>query len=274
MCFEESPDVLSRGKNEIEFTERGFVKYTVRGNDPKRVQDIVGEVVTVATKSSKSVAFDISSMTRSWHGGIVRQLRTMEIESELETFFAYVPAMFKEPSDRIVPNEFVEPVDGFASLTAPDLPITLVIGMGYERERALGLQQMLDPNLTILMIPKSGDNDPYYIELMRNNKSILDRTDDNRVFEYELSEPAAVFATLASLVAGLRETSRVVLASLGPKIYGLLCFLLATRFSDVSVWRVSSGSHAKPRDVLADIRKTVVVSAIWEPSNPSETGLK
>jgi hypothetical protein len=274
MCFEESPDALSRGRNEAEFAKRGFLKYTVSGNDSRKVQEVVEGVVSKAARLSKSVAFDISSMTRAWHGGIVRQLRTMEIESELETFFAYVPARFKGPPARVVPNEFVEPVNGFASLTAPDLPISLVIGMGYERERALGLQQMLDPKLTMLMIPKSGDNDPYYTELVRNNKIILDQTDPRRVFEYNFSEPAAAFATLASVVTGLRESSRVVLASLGPKIYGLMCFLLASRFSDVSVWRVSPGAHASPRDVQADINRIVVLSAIWEPSNRSGAGLK
>jgi hypothetical protein len=65
----------------------------------------------------------------------------------------------------------------------------------------------------------------------------------------------------------LRDSYRVVLASLGPKLYGLLCFLLATRFNDISVWRVSAGVFGQPRDAHADIDKVVVVSTIWEPSD-------
>ena len=170
------------------------------------------------------MAFDISVMTRAWHGAIVRQLWTMEAERELETFFTYVPARFTRPPVRLFPNEYVAPLDGFASLTTPNLPVAAVIGLGYERERALGLQQLLDPERTMLMVAKGEDKDSYYPEVLRSNRDILRRTPPEWVFEYSLNEPAATFAILASVVAGLRESYRVVLASLGPKLYGLCVF--------------------------------------------------
>lgn len=273
ICFEEWPLAIARPKNEKEFKKLGFSTPSAAGSDSRHVQRIVAETLK-ASEDSRSIAFDVSSMTRAWHGGIVRQFRTMEIACELETFFAYVPSEFKPPSSRVPPNEIVAPVDGFASLAAPDLPIAAVIGLGYERERALGLQQFLDPELTLLMIPKHGDADPYYAELRRNNRGLLDRTDPKWIFEYDLNEPAAAFSTLASVIAGLRESYRVVLTSLGPKAFGLICFLLATKFKDVSVWRVSAGAHGKPKDAYADLKRLVVMSAMWKPSTDSDPDLK
>ncbi len=271
--FKEWPRAIARLRNDKEFARLGFATPTAAGGDSREVQRLVAETMNAA-KNSRSIAFDVSSMTRAWHGGIVRQLRTMEVAGELETFFAYVPAEFKPPSARVPPNEIVGPVDGFSSLAAPDLPIAAVIGLGYERERALGLQQFLDPEETLLMIPKHGDADPYYAELIQNNRGLLDRTNPRWIFEYDLAEPAATFSTLASVVAGLRESYRVVLTSLGPKIFGLLCFLLAAKFKDVSVWRVSAGTHGKPRDADADLSRLVVASAIWEPSTDPDLDLK
>jgi hypothetical protein len=242
---------------------RGFDLETVGGNESNIVQAVVSSIAQPAFSSAKALAFDISSMTRAWHGAIVRELWATETDRDIETFFAYVPAKFKRPLLRSAPNEFVAPVNGFAALRTPDLPVSAVIGLGYEKERALGLQQLLDPGQTMLMVPRSGSRDPYYPDVRKNNRGILHRTPPEWVFEYSLAEPAATFSVLASIVSGLRESHRVVLASLGPKVFGLLCFLLATRFSDVSVWRVSSGVHGRPRDALADLARLVVFRAVW-----------
>ncbi|KAA6465276.1 hypothetical protein DYQ86_04850 [Acidobacteria bacterium AB60] len=267
ICFEEWPDVLARPKNEKELANAGFNMFLGNGGDSHQVEIIVEREAIEAGRDSRSMAFDISSMTRAWHGGIIRQLRSMELDRDFETFFAYVPAKFTPPSARVPPNEIVAPVDGFASLAVPDLPIAAVIGLGYEPERALGLQQYLDPQLTLLMTPKTGDSDPFYAALRHNNRGLLNRTDSKWIFEYDLTEVAGTFSTLASVVGGLRESYRVVLVSLGPKIFGVLSFLLAAKFRDVSVWRVSAGMHGRPRDAFADMNRVVVASALWEPSN-------
>lgn len=264
-CFREWSEALSRKDNEKELRGQGFDLQTVGGNDSQRVQNLVGSVAMRAFSSGKAIAFDISAMTRAWHGAIIREIRTIEYASEVEVFFAYVPAKFNPPPHRSLPNEFVAPVDGFASLSTPDLPVAAVIGLGYERERALGLEQLLDPERTMLLVPKTENNDLFYPEVLKSNKNILIKTPSDWIFNYSLAEPAATFAMLASIVSGLRESYRVVLASLGPKMFGLFCFLLATKFNDVSVWRVSSGIHGHPRPVYEDMDRVTVVSTVWEP---------
>jgi hypothetical protein len=256
-------DPVAESVNQAEFVRMGFNLETVGGNDSSRVQAIVSAAVVPGFEAGKAIAFDISSMTRAWHGAIIRQLRAMPAAGDVEAFFCYVPAKYKSPPPRPSANEFVAPVDGFAALSTPDLPVAAVMGLGYEKDRALGLQQLLDPARTILMVPKSNDADLYYPVVRRSNRHILERTLADAVYEYSPSEPAATFATLASIVGGLRESHRVVLASLGPKIFGILCFLLASRFSDVSVWRVSSGVHGLPRDAEADINRIAVLSTVW-----------
>jgi hypothetical protein len=265
MCFNEWTDAAARPRNQPEFISRGFELLHLGGNDSLAVQQAVADIAQPAFSHGKALSIDISSMTRAWHGAIVRQLWAMEIERSVEVFFTYAPAKFKRPSTRATPNEFVSPVRGFASLATPDLPVAAVIGLGYERERALGLQQLLDPQVTTLLIPQSRETDPFHAEVLHSNRQILMRTPPESIFRYAIAEPAATFAMLASIVAGLRERYRVVLVSFGPKIFGLICFLLATRFPDVSVWRVSSGVHGRPRNASADLRRLAVLSTIWGP---------
>lgn len=265
LCFREFSDAIARKENERFFEDKGFALRQVGGNSPDHVQSIVSAAIHQQTANGGALAFDISTMTRAWHGAIVRQLRIEELSYELRTFFAYAPAKFQPPPGWNAPNEFVGPVDGFTSLGTPDLPVAAIIGLGYEREGALGLQQLIDPQLTILMVPKANDrHDPFYARVKQSNKDVIDRTRSEWIFEYDLSEPASTFSTMASIVAGLKGSYRVVLASLGPKIFGVLCFLLASKFNDLSVWRISSGIHGHPRDSHADLERAVVLDVTWQ----------
>jgi hypothetical protein len=265
LCFKEHASELARPENEEFFRNRGFRLHDVGSNDSQMVKELMSTVFASAIAEGKGVAVDISTMTRSWHGAIVRQLRLEKCSSQLETFFAYVPSEFLPPHSSAIPNEFVSPVDGFASLSTPDKPVAAIIGLGYERDGALGLQQLLDPAMTVLLVPNSGTGDLYYPLVMKNNKKVLQRTPNEWIFEYSISEPASTFSMLASIVSGIRQSYRIVLASLGPKVFGLLCFLLASKFTDVSVWRISSGVHSLPRDSYANLDKIVVLDVIWEP---------
>jgi hypothetical protein len=265
LCFSEFAEVLARKENEDFFRERGFHFHEISGNNPRRVREVVGNVISHLPESKMAVAFDISTMTRSWHGAIVQHLRLNEGRNALRTFFAYAPAVFQKPHPFNTPNEFVAPVEGFASLSAPDLPVAAVIGLGYVKEGALGLQQLLDPELTVLLVPHTGEEDEYFPQVLKSNRDIMARTPEEWVIDYSLADPAGTFAMLASPIGGLRPSHRIVLASLGPKIFGLICFLLATEFPDVSVWRISSGIHGHPRDSYPDLNRTVVLDVIWEP---------
>jgi len=264
--FSEFNNVLNRPRNDEVFRNAGFSIVQSSGSESKPFENTIEEVLTAVNSSHGAVAFDISSMTRVWHGAIVRKLRTMKLPNALRTFFVYVPAKFQDPPSKNPDNEVVEPVEGFASLMPPDLPVAAILGLGCEREKALGIEQLLDPKLTALMIPRFGGDDRFYAWVLRNNRYILEKTRSEWKFDYRLDAPAATFNVLNSVVGGLVEDYRVVLASFGPKILGVLCFLLAAKQPEVSVWRISSGRHASPRDASPDLKRTVVFEVLWTPS--------
>lgn len=265
LCFKEFSTMLARRENEAFFEARSFRLHNIGANDSIRVEALIAETVRSLHAAERVIAFDISTMTRAWHGAIARHLRFGEYESDIETFFAYTPAVFQVPNAGDIQNEFVSPVRGFSSLSAPDLPVAVIIGLGYEKEGALGLQQLLDPALTVLLVPNGGDTDKYHPLVLKNNADIMERTPGGWTLDYSLEDPAGTFAMLVSLIGGIRQSYRIVLASLGPKMFGLLCFLLASEFPDVSVWRVSSGIHGKPRDSYPAYDKTVVLDVMWSP---------
>lgn len=265
VCFSEWPKELSRTSNERAFREAGFTLETVDGNDSDGMLGVFTRTM-LSSPGEASIAIDVSSMTRAWHGSIVRALKALDSHQRVETFFTYTPARFSSPPRHTPLYEVVAPVSGFASLSPPDLPIAAVIGLGYEKERALGLQQLLDPKRTILLIPRFRTRlDEYYPEVLRSNKDIRRRTPTELQFEYWLDEPSSTFGLLSSLVSSLLPSYRIVLASIGPKMLGILFFLLTAKFPQVSVWRASSGVHGRPRQSVGDLKHTVVLSVTWSP---------
>lgn len=266
VSYEEWPTALSRSRNEKMFRDAGFTLVTASGNAPDAVSRIVVDAIH-SDPPMFPLAMDISCMTRAWHGAIVRTLASVDSVNSVDTYIAYVPGRFSSPPRTSPANEVVAPVDGFASMALPDLPVAAILGLGYEKERALGLQQLLDPERTILMIPRNSERrDKFYPMVVKSNRDILSRTQRDWCFEYPLDQPSATFGILASVVSGLLPSYRVVLASLGPKLFGMLCFLLATRFRQISVWRVSSGIHATPRESYPDTGHTSVLRVTWIPS--------
>ena len=184
LCFKELSHALSRSRNEADFSKRSYSKHLVSGDDSTGIQDLVAEFLTSST-GKRAIAFDISAMTRVWHSAIIRQLRVLEADDEIDVFFTYVPGQFSKPKGVAPTNEFVGPVPGFASLGTPDRPVAAVIGLGYERDRALGLEQLLDPRQTVLFVPRSGQLDPFYEVVKRSNDMILKRTTRDWIFEMD-----------------------------------------------------------------------------------------
>jgi hypothetical protein len=190
---------------------------------------------------------DYTSMTRRWYASLLLELLSSSRTAPVECFFLYVPAIFNEPNE-VAPNAAVGPIPGFCSLDVPDKPTALIIGLGYEKERALGLLEYVDPALCFAFYTDP-TFDSRYIEVVRsNNSGLLASLPSERVFAHPLSDLQYTGNLLLSLCCGLQEDYRIILAPLGVKPFSLLCLLIASRFQDIDVWRVTPGTKAPPQD--------------------------
>lgn len=264
-AFQEEPLTLSRPSNDQRFRDRGFQIDTLPRDSQESAERLMQQILTAPGGAPSSIVIDVSSMSRRWHAGIVRYLRLLELAEPLTVYFVYVPAVFAPPPSDVPPSEVAVPIRGFSGLAFPDRPVALLLGLGYEAERALGLRELLDPFLTVTMIPSS--TDARYIEqVLASNREVLEAAQDDWRFRYALADPAGTFLTLESITSGLLNDFRVVATSLGPKLFGLLCLLAGSRRPELSVWWVSAGSQLVPRDVAADTDRAIVCRTEWEPA--------
>jgi hypothetical protein len=258
---------LARSANDSTFRDAGFRVEEASSESSEALVNVLDSNRDAI--EDRGLIVDLSCMFTNWTASIVRWLTEIDVRwlteieraNRLKVSFVYTPGLLstRSPRRRRI-NETVEPLDGFASLADPTLPVALVIGVGYEAERALGLAQFIDPALRVICLPTTGSED-YDERVRQSNAEIIREAGAQWIVNYPFGDPVSSLARVESLVGGLGASYRVVLASLGPKLFGLYCMLIATRNMDVSVFRAA----AQPvvRDVIPDWPTHVVCGTTW-----------
>jgi hypothetical protein len=238
--------VISRSNNDRFFTSSGY-KFLdeLDGSSVDGAYKVFDEILHPLLNSKVCrVAIDYSCMTRAWIGAFISYLfDTKATAGQVDVFFLYSPAAFSPPQYPS-PNAVVAPLQGFCSLRALDMPIALIIGCGYEKMRAAGLNAYIDPAKTVLFYTDPAF-DPRFPELVaRNNAALFESVGEGNIIRYPLHDMDSTAALLYDAISDLSRQFRVVLAPLGVKPFSLISMLLAARYGIADVWRVSGERFA------------------------------
>jgi hypothetical protein len=197
------------------------------------------------------LAVDLSSMSRVRVARMMPALMAHRHEGPVRVDFLYTPAAYVPPGQEPDVTEVLGPVtDWFAGWSPqPELPVIAFVGLGYERDRAIGALEYLEPGDAWVFIPYGEDD--RYDEIMRNaNEWIFDNVSPSHFVRYRVDDPFACFSTLEGLVfATLGRSQRPVVIPLGPKIFALCGLLVALIHRPwPAVWRISPGGYGLPVD--------------------------
>jgi hypothetical protein len=226
----------------------------VREELQRRIESVDNDVVRIFV--------DYTSMTRSWYAGVIETLGSVQNKKRVECVFSYSPAIFTNPREA-TPNSLVGPLPGFCGLDVPDKPSALIIGLGYERDRALGLFQYVDPAISFAFYTDPV-LDPRFLDTVKaSNTTLLNILPKENIYTHPLSDLQRTGDLLLSLCAALRDDCRIILAPLGVKPFSLICLLLAARFRDIDVWRVSPGTKSPPQEREA-LGKLLMLKTVFE----------
>jgi hypothetical protein len=233
-----------RDENDIIFRRHNVDLFDISGDSSCEVTNKILDIVNSKKGEHVKIFVDYSSMTRSWYAAIISAIKLISSKSTVECYFGYSPACYEPPPSETMPNELVCPIDGFGGLEAMDLPSALIIGLGYEKDRALGLLEYVDPGVCFAFYTDPPLDAEFSDVLKTNNLRFLNLIGDDNIFKHPLMDIQRTGNLLMSLVWGLKDRYRIILAPLGIKPFCLLCLLLATRYPEIDVWRVTSGTKA------------------------------
>lgn len=238
--------VDSREINDIAFKDLEFDEAReFTATDGAIIGNLVADEIYMIRKRSIKLAIDYSSMPKTWYAGIILSLFDLRSIQEVEVVFLYAPSEFVPPGPAGM-NNVAMPLDGYCRLEAPELPSALVLGLGYEPIRAMGIRDFIDPNETFMFYTDPAMESKFTDAVLRNNEGLLDTVGKQAAFPYPMADLDYTSALLTNLVLGLKERFRIIVAPLGPKPFCLLTLLLAKANNVCDVWRVSSGTYGVP----------------------------
>lgn len=108
-------------------------------------------------------------------------------------------------------------------------------------------EKTLKPALTMLLYADPSHDLKYVEKVFNNNRELIEETEVRNLYNF----PTNLKKTnelLTNLCLSLRTKYNVVIAPVGPKVLSLLALLLASRFPDINVVRISSGASAAVYD--------------------------
>jgi len=241
LAFEEKTDELHRPENDEKYRQMGFHVVMQSGNTIVDTDSLLN-LLPDRNKESLNILIDYSCMTKLWYASIINFFILNDLPNHnISLYFSYSASRYTEPK-KPKPLSFVEPISCVSHGIIKSKPLALVIGLGYEKDRAELLRRSLNPEETYLFYADPVDDERFVEKVYINNFKLIDRSHKNHVFSYPIRDLEKIDALLTGLCLDLRFNYKIILAPLGPKPFTLCCLLLATRYPDIEVWRISAGS--------------------------------
>ncbi len=251
IAFKEKFNELFRKRTNQILTSHGFLFYEISGNDHLALEDWLQQVFSQNGKKKLQILLDYSCMTKMWYSTIIHYfIREEKKFDHITIYFSYTPASFGSPKKVKAPKK-AQSINIGTKEVDPGKPKALVIGLGYEKGRAEFLIKKVKPAIVYLMYADPAPDEKYVISVFKMNQDILTEVEPRNMINYPLNDLAKTNELLTNLCLDLRLRYNVILAPLGPKVHALNCILLATRYPDIDVWRISSGSNVSVYDRIA-----------------------
>ncbi len=204
-------------------------------------------VKVLKDKVGVDVFFDMTVFTRRRIASVLKVLLDSSLPISSITL-GYSPSVYVPPPSGVSPVRVVSAIDEKYSGCFGDLskPVALILPLGYERNKALGLISYLDPSRSFIFLPKSFEGS-FYRDVIENNDDILMDVPGSDCFIYNVEDPYSFYVDLKTLVINSLQLYRPLIAPLGPKIACAISVLVAHElFPDVPVWRISSNHSEYP----------------------------
>lgn len=248
--FFEKQGLPGRIKNDEFFHANNFSVKIVAGEEQQPISQTLADITSEIQTNRPKVLIDYSCMTRQWYGSILRYfMETDKRFSSVDLYFSYTFASFEKPA-RIKEIHHAGSIYPDKKSPSPNKPTALILGLGMDKLRSSYILGKIRPDLTYLMYADPSPDEAYIKNIFDINREIITATNPRNMFNYPLTDVAKTYKIINSLCLDLRLKYNLILAPMGPKIHALLCILVAARYPDLDVWRVSAGSKEPVYDKI------------------------
>ena len=212
-------------------------------NDPEKY------IENIDYDNNYSIIIDTSLIRRSRLAGIFNEIYELGTKMDLDLYIFYSLGAYVPPNDhKLLPNKRVASVHPrFMGWDDDhDLKVLTIVGLGYEKDKAVGAVEYLESLRTILFIPESSE-EQYLDEVLRQNEYLIKSTSTRDQIYYDVENPVKIVLEIDAVLSGSYDKYKPILLPFGPKIFYACSLLVAMVHPEASVWYVSGEEHEKKR---------------------------
>ena len=199
------------------------------GNPSRSIAELLTQVRSLASKSDARVTLDISTFTKRHLLMLLHALDDAGLWDSLRL-------LYTEPKDYVVdlylPMSMgikeVASIPGFSNLRPADKPVLLVIMLGYEGDRAMALFQTIEPNETVLLVPRPAYRIEWEGRTEDLNRQLVSLLGQDAIAYADPRDPLQVKTALANVIGSRYPTTdwTCLVSPLGtkPQTVGLYSF--------------------------------------------------
>lgn len=135
-----------------------------------------------AELAHSTITLDISTFTKRHLLLLLKSLDDLGLWNNLRIFYTepkkYITNLYLPMSTGI---RAISPISCFISNSSPNLSLLLIIFLGYEGDRARAIYDSLDPEDTILIIPKPAYHEEWENKTEKMNRSLIRMVGEGKV---------------------------------------------------------------------------------------------
>ena len=247
--FEEHSDHPERIKNDEYFEETwksDYIKMS-QGNELPIYEYLNKQ--EFREQNDLHLLIDYSSMSRLWYAGLLNWIRNSPREGRTVVDFIYSLGIYRKRIGPLVINDILA-IPGCEGVPVPSLRTAAIFCLGYDGESTLTVYDKLQADTVYAIIANPGSSDDAPNIARQSNLDFLQER--ITTLEYPLRHVATTYSKLSEIVSTHRGLDNVVLVPMGPKPHILASILLAIRFPETTLLRVS-GSRVTRTDEIESI---------------------
>jgi hypothetical protein len=253
--------VLSKEHNDEIFKNNSFDIIEVDDNSHEGILKIIDENISCIKKKNINILVDISTMSSLMYASILKYFNKCNEYDEVNIYFSYTQAIFSKPTSK-KSLKFNNPINILNNIESTDKKIALIIGLGYDKDKALGLYEYFQSDLNDMFLFITSNNE-YSEDVKSNNDELIKAIDENNIIYYDIENIPYLTSNLNSLVNFLSNMNyRIAIVPTGPKVFSLVSLIVSMYNSNVSVYRSSSGESSEISDKFPDKNKEVIITQV------------
>ncbi len=228
------------------FVENKLIK------DHSDIEDLLDQFINNCKKDELKIIIDYSCMTKSWYYVIMLYLANKEVPlKKISCFFSYTPSKFSEP---LLPkaNSDISPLPGKISIPN-NRPKALIVGLGYEENKAQGIIDQIDPAKVFLLYSKPTLDEKFTNAIETNNENVINSFKET-TYTYDFSSLIDIENKLKAIYYKYNKEYSIIISPIGPKPFTFISMILSILYNDIEIWRIGSGEDINPypRDPFED----------------------